>query len=112
MTTTPGGSSHLSLTMGALCIGGGAFAFYRKRSVPSLAGGVGTGLTYLGAATFINAGEDFRGHALACTAGALLAGGMGSRALKTGKFMPAGLIASLGFVSMFYEGKKANEWRD
>lgn len=110
--TKPTGSSHLSLTMASLCMGGGAFAYYRKGSVPSLAGGVGAGLLYLGAVKLIHDGESFQGHALACTTGALLAGGMGSRAIKTGKFMPVGMVATIGVISMLYEGKKANEWRE
>ena len=112
MSSKPSGSSHLSLTMATLCMGGGAFAYYRKRSIPSLIGGFGAGLVYLGAVQMINGEDQFKGHAMASTTGALLAGGMGSRALKSGKFMPAGLVASLGVVSMLYEGKKANEWRE
>lgn len=108
----PGGSSHLSLTMSFLCLNGGAFAYFRKGSLPSFIGGALTGASYLMAATLINHGEDLRGHMCACTTGAVLAGGMGSRVLKTGKFMPAGLVASLGLVSMIYEGKKTKEWME
>ena len=111
MSQMPGGSSHLSLTMATLCISGGAYAYIKKASKPSLAGGVGAGILYLGAVGLIKNDQDFNGHTLACTTGALLAGGMGSRVMKGAKFMPAGLVATLGMVSMLYEGKKALEWR-
>ena len=54
---------------------------------------------------------QLQGHALACGTSLLLAGAMGPRAIKSGKFMPAGAAASIGMVSAAYQGKKAWEWR-
>jgi len=107
----PAGSTHMSMTMALVCTGGGIFSYIRKGSIPSMIGGVGAGLSYSLAIYLHSKDEHYKGHSVACTTGGLLAGSMGYRALKKGKIMPAGIIASLGVISMLYEGKKANEWR-
>lgn len=43
-----GGSAHLSYTMAALMASGGAFAFFKKGSKPSLIAGCGVGALFLG----------------------------------------------------------------
>ena len=58
----------------------------------------------------IKAGQHKEGHGLALFSSLLLLGGMAPRAVKTGKFMPAGLVASLGALSAVYQGKKVQEW--
>jgi uncharacterized membrane protein (UPF0136 family) len=58
----------------------------------------------------INSGQHKEGHALALVSSVLLLGGMGPRAIKTGKFMPAGLVAALGGASAVYQAKKVQEW--
>jgi uncharacterized membrane protein (UPF0136 family) len=35
---------------------------------------------------------------------------MGMRFLKSGRFMPAGLVASIGLLAAVYNGKKAMDW--
>lgn len=58
----------------------------------------------------INAGQHKEGHGLALVSSLLLVGGMAPRAVKTGKFMPAGLVASVGALSTIYQAKKVAEW--
>ena len=58
----------------------------------------------------INAGHHKEGHGLALASSLLLLGGMAPRAVKTGKFFPAGLVASIGAVSSIYQAKKVFEW--
>lgn len=41
----------------------------------------------------------------------ILAGSMGRRALRGGKFMPGGLIASLAVIAGAYNGVKSYEFR-
>ncbi len=56
-----GGSSHLSYTLGALMIGGGAFAFMKKGSKASLIAGCTTGLLYIGSGQLIQNGQNKNG---------------------------------------------------
>ena len=57
-------------------------------------------------------GKNKNGHMLALTTSVLLAGGMGQRASKTGKFMPAGLVATIGALSAMYQANKVSQWWD
>lgn len=45
--------------MGLLCLGGGAFGFYKSRSVPSLIAGGGVGLLYLLASRRMQTGQTY-----------------------------------------------------
>ena len=60
----------------------------------------------------IKQGENVKGHGLALLTSSALVGGMAPRALKTGKLMPAGLLAILGAGSAAYHAKKTLEWWD
>jgi uncharacterized membrane protein (UPF0136 family) len=51
-----------------------------------------------------------QGHAVALGASSVLAAGMGHRAIKTKKAMPAGVIAGVGLLSAIYHAKKTVEW--
>jgi uncharacterized membrane protein (UPF0136 family) len=57
-----GGSAHLSFTLGALMIGGGAFAFAKKGSKASLIAGCATGLIYIGSGQLIQSGQNKNGE--------------------------------------------------
>jgi uncharacterized membrane protein (UPF0136 family) len=105
-----GGSAHLNYTAGGLCVAGGVAGYLRAASMASLLGGIGAGLPLIGAGYLISGGSDFEGHALGCASGSALAGGMGMRFLKSGRFMPAGLVASIGLLAAVYNGKKAMDW--
>eukprot|EP00288_Rhodomonas_lens_P018586 CAMPEP_0177714764 /NCGR_PEP_ID=MMETSP0484_2-20121128/13625_1 /TAXON_ID=354590 /ORGANISM="Rhodomonas lens, Strain RHODO" /LENGTH=99 /DNA_ID=CAMNT_0019226699 /DNA_START=34 /DNA_END=333 /DNA_ORIENTATION=- len=96
--------------MGALMAAGGAMAFFRKGSKMSLIGGCGAGALFVGSGLLIQSGQNRNGHVLALGTSLALAGGMGARAKTTGKFMPAGMVASLGALCALYQGKKVVEW--
>ncbi len=124
----------MSFTMAALLVSGGTYAFVRKGSKMSLVAGCGVGALFAGSGEWrkycflyfavlcvsivthictgllIKAGQHKEGHGLALVSSLLLLGGMAPRAVKTGKFMPAGLVATLGAVSAVYQGKKVQEW--
>lgn len=105
-----GGSAHLNYSAGILCAVGGIAGYLRAASTASLLGGFGGGLPLLISGYMISSGDDFNGHALGCATGGALTGAMGTRFLKSGKFMPAGLVATVGLMTALYNGKKAIDW--
>ncbi len=58
-----------------------------------------------------NGDLQFGGNSLAAGDSALMTLGMGHRLLKTGKFMPAGVVSVLSAASMGYHTMKALEWK-
>ncbi len=52
----------MSYTLGALMIGGGAFAFFKKGSKASLIAGCTTGLMYIGSGQLIQNGQNKNGE--------------------------------------------------
>ena len=107
----PAGSSHLSFTFALLFGAGGAMGFIRKRSVPSLVGGMACAGLYAYSGYVINSGEPEAGHKLGLGTSTLIAAGFGARALKTKKMMPA-VLAVLGIAGSFYNFQKWTEWRE
>ena len=109
MSSTPG-SAHLNFTLGGLVAVGGAMGYFNTGSTMSLMAGLTFGGLLIGSGVLITQGESFKGHALAsgCTGAMTVA--MGQRFLSTGKFMPAGMVASLGAVGLAYNVKKTIEW--
>lgn len=105
-----GGSAHLNYTVGGVCIVGGAAGYMKAASTASLAGGMGAGAAFLASGYLIASGSDLEGHALGLVSGSALASGMGSRFAQSGKFMPAGLVASVGLLAALYNGKKTKDW--
>ena len=89
---------------------GGAMGYFRKGSMASLVAGVTFGGLLIGSGVLITKGESFQGHSLAAGCTGLMTVAMGQRFLSTGKFMPAGMVASLGAVGLAYNVKKAIEW--
>ena len=106
----PPGSAHPAFGLGALTIVGGAVGFWKKGSKASLGAGVVCGGLLIGSGVLISGEHQYEGHALATGTSTLMALGMGQRFIKTGKFMPAGLVATLGAASMAYHMKKTIEW--
>uniref|UniRef100_A0A6U2EXH3 Transmembrane protein 14C n=2 Tax=Hemiselmis andersenii TaxID=464988 RepID=A0A6U2EXH3_HEMAN len=100
----------MSLTMGVLMTAGGAYAFFKKGSKASLIGGAGTGALFFLSAGLLNAGQNRNGHMVALASSVALVAGMAPRAYASKKFMPAGLVATLGLLSSAYQGKKTIEW--
>ena len=111
MSKAPG-SAHLSFTMAGICAGGGVAGYAKARSVPSAVAGLACGALFLGSGMIIKQGENVKGHGLALLTSSALVGGMAPRALKTGKLMPAGLLAILGAGSAAYHARKTLEWWD
>ena len=109
MQNSPG-SAHLNFTMGGLVLVGGAMGYLRKGSMISLVAGVTFGGLLIGSGVLITNGESFKGHGLAAGCTGLMTVAMGQRFLSTGKFMPAGMVASLGAIGLAYNVKKAIEW--
>lgn len=56
--------------------------------------------------------SQYSGHSLAAGTSALMTLGMGQRLMKTGKFMPAGLVSVLAGISCAYHVNKALEWKE
>lgn len=94
----PGGRSPFNALVGVLLAMGGTVAYSRKGSVPSLIGGVGCGAALLST----NALAPRRGFKLGALVSFLLTAGMLPRVVKSGKFMPAGLVSALGALSLVY----------
>jgi uncharacterized membrane protein (UPF0136 family) len=92
-----------------LAVAGGA-AFFRRGSVASAAASSAFAASYAFSGYLITDSREARGHTLACATGLTLGTVMGSRFLRSGRFMPAGMVASLGLASGLYHGVKANEW--
>uniref|UniRef100_A0A7S0HR58 Transmembrane protein 14C n=1 Tax=Hanusia phi TaxID=3032 RepID=A0A7S0HR58_9CRYP len=105
-----GGSAHMSFSMAAIMAAGGFYAWAKKGSKASLIAGSAVGALFLGSGLLIQSGQNKAGHLLALASSLALATGMGHRAIKTEKFMPAGLVATVGVASLLYQGKKVNEW--
>lgn len=106
------GSAHVNLSLGGLVMVGGAMGYVRKGSTPSLIAGLTFGSLLLGSGYMIAFSDDsqYQGHLLATGTSGLMALGMGSRFIKTQKFMPAGLIAVLGAGACAYNYNKSIEW--
>lgn len=104
------GSAHLNFTLGGIVVVGGALGYFRKGSMMSLVGGLAVGSFLLGSGHLIASDREYEGHQLATGTSGILAAGMGQRFVKTGKFMPAGLVAALGVGAAAYNYKKAKEW--
>jgi uncharacterized membrane protein (UPF0136 family) len=86
-----------------------SFYFYNV-SVISAVGGLTFGGLLVGSGVLITQGESYKGHALASGVTGLMTLAMGKRFLSTGKFMPAGMVATLGAAGLAYNVQKALEW--
>lgn len=84
--------------------------YMKKGSKISMAAGLTFGGLLIGSGVLITKGESFQGHTLASGCTGVVTVAMGQRFFKSGKFMPAGLVASLGAVGLAYNVKKAIEW--
>lgn len=105
------GSAHPAFSLGGLTIIGGAVGYFKKGSKASLGAGLVCGSLLIGSGVLISGEHQFGGHSLATATSALMSLGMGHRYVKTGKVMPAGLVAAAGAVSMAFHAKKALEWK-
>mmetsp|Transcript_83444 Transcript_83444/g.231595 ORF Transcript_83444/g.231595 Transcript_83444/m.231595 type:complete len:135 (-) Transcript_83444:127-531(-) len=94
-----GADGRLNAVVGSLLALGGAFAFLRKGSVPSLVGGVGCGGALLGSAALVGRNPR-RAFSLGALVSSVLTVVMLLRALKMRKMMPAGLVTMLGTLAL------------
>lgn len=105
------GSAHLNISLGLLIGGGGIYGYVRKGSRASLIAGMGIGSLLLGSGYMIwKTDRVFEGHTIAATSTGIMTLAMGQRYMAGGKFMPAGLVATIGALGCAYNIKKAIEW--
>jgi len=96
--------------LGVVVASGGIAGFVRKGSKASLGAGVLFGGLLISSGMLIVQDKHLEGHAVAASTSALMSLGMGQRYIKTGKFMPGGLVAALGAISVAYHMKKVLVW--
>jgi uncharacterized membrane protein (UPF0136 family) len=106
----PPGAAHAAFGMAAITAVGGAFGYYKTRSVRSLGAGVILGGMFAWAGVNISSGEPEKGFKLATLNGLALGAIMGMRFAKTKKVMPAGLLTVAGIGAAAYYGKLWNEF--
>lgn len=98
------GMDHPAFTLAALCSLGGIAGFARKRSVPSLAAGLGVGILYGISGYLLKENKDYGLETAVAASGLLLAGSL-PRAIKLGKPVPV-LLTAVGASSLGYYGYK------
>lgn len=98
-------SHHVNTTMGATLVGAGCYAYYSKRSLPSLIASSVFGASYFFSAYLIKSNKNPQlGHDIAVVTSGLLTVTMGARAFKNksnpmniATFMTIGGIAAGGY---------------
>jgi uncharacterized membrane protein (UPF0136 family) len=105
------GSAHLNLSIGGLTIVGGLIGYMKKGSTISLIAGVSMGSLLLTSGYMI-AKTDYvyEAHVLAGVTSGVMSIAMGHRYIQTMKFMPAGIVATVGTLACAYNVMKAIEW--
>jgi uncharacterized membrane protein (UPF0136 family) len=105
------GSAHLNLTLGGLTVIGGLFGYLKRGSQISLLAGLSMG-SLLVTSGYMIAKTDyiFEAHILASATSGVMSIAMGRRYIQTVKFMPAGIVATLGSLACAYNVMKAIEW--
>ncbi|GIL63045.1 hypothetical protein Vafri_17195 [Volvox africanus] len=106
----PSGEVHLDIALSSLTVLGGVMGYVRKKSLPSLLGGLTFGVAYGTTAYVIQTHDAFLGHSIGCTTSALMATMMGMRLAKTKKVMPAGILTGVGLLGFMYHAYKAKQW--
>ncbi|KAI3456942.1 hypothetical protein Pfo_013605 [Paulownia fortunei] len=92
-----------TIPYGLLLVCGGVIGYVKKGSTASLAGGLGTGLLlvlagYLSLQAFHKRRNSYFALILETAIAAILTWIMGQRYMKTGKIMPAGIVAGISVV--------------
>lgn len=108
--SVPPGAAHATLGLAVLTLGGGAFGYFRSRSLRSLGAGAILGGVFGYAGWTISNGDPEKGFRLATLNGLALSVIMGLRFAKTRKAMPAGLLAATGVGAAAYYGKLWSEY--
>ncbi|GLC41894.1 hypothetical protein PLESTF_000097300 [Pleodorina starrii] len=106
----PAGEVHLDIALSALTSLGGVMGYVRKKSLPSLLGGLTFGVAFGATAYIIQTHDAFVGHSVGCATSAVMATMMGMRLAKTKKVMPAGILTGVGLLGFAYHAQKARQW--
>jgi len=102
-------AEHVAFTMAGLCSLGGTMGFAKRRSIPSLAAGLGVGALYgLGGYRIRTAGASNYGFEIAAGASAVLLASSLPRARKGP--IPAALSVAASLALSYY-GKKIYDFR-
>ncbi|XP_057441234.1 protein FATTY ACID EXPORT 6-like [Lotus japonicus] len=102
-----------TIPYGLLLVGGGAFGYIHKGSIPSLLGGVVSGLLlivagYISLNAFGKRKNSYFALFLETVCATALTWVMGQRYMETSKVMPAGVVAGIsGLMTLFYLYKLA-----
>jgi len=100
-------SHHIDYTFAAILATGGTFAFIKKKSTPSLVGGLTLAGAFVAAGYMVHQKYEYTtGHAIGTGAGATLAAVGASRYVKTKKPMPSLALLGLGLVACAYHAMK------
>ncbi|EGD76882.1 hypothetical protein PTSG_08229 [Salpingoeca rosetta] len=102
-------TATLNTVFGAVVAFGGLMGYLKKKSLPSLIAGGGSGLAYAVTGYLIRSGNESAGINTAILLSLVLAIVMGRRAAKAKKFMPAGLVAAIASAALLVNGKRALE---
>jgi len=101
----------MNLGLGTLVVLGGAVGYFKKGSKASLlAGGVMGSLLLTSGYMIAKTDSVYEGHLLGTATSGVMALAMGQRFLKSGKFMPGGVVAVLGAAACAYNAHKSREW--
>jgi uncharacterized membrane protein (UPF0136 family) len=84
--------------------------FLQKKSMPSLIGGVGSGVLMAISGLLIGKDQEMAGHALGALTGTVIGSVMLKRSISTKKVMPAGAVAVLMGLTAAYNGVKFNDY--
>mmetsp|Transcript_110446 Transcript_110446/g.293396 ORF Transcript_110446/g.293396 Transcript_110446/m.293396 type:complete len:120 (-) Transcript_110446:142-501(-) len=107
----PPGAAHPNFTVGGLLAIGGAYAYFKAGSLPSLVGGVGCGALMVGSGLMVEK-DPQSAFLLGSATGGLLTAGMLPRFMKTKKVMPAGMVTLLGLGALGYNAMQLSRWWD
>ncbi|KAK9479030.1 transmembrane proteins 14C-domain-containing protein [Lipomyces japonicus] len=99
---------HPAFTLAALCSIGGVLGYGRKKSIPSLLGGLGTGALFGIAGYLLKENKEYGIH-VALAASVLLTGASLPRAIRLRKPVPIGLSV-LGLTAGAYYSKKYSDY--
>lgn len=91
----------LNVGVGGLTFAGGLMGYLKAGSKASLIAGSGFGGLLMASAIPISK-NNAKGNMLGSGVASLLSYAMGKKFLRSGKFMPAGLIASAGIMAVVY----------
>eukprot|EP01147_Barroeca_monosierra_P000161 gene161-3552_t len=98
--------AQTNAVIGTIVAFGGIMGYLKKKSVPSLIAGSGSGLAYMITAYLIRSGHSTAGYQTAFVLSLALAIVMGRRTAKAKKFMPAGLVAVIATLACVLNGSR------